>query len=137
MFSNIIRAERKKINQEFLFAAKHGDLAKCKDLVDKKRGDLRADVNHKGENDWTPLHFCCLTGNVLLVELLIFNEANIEAETTLKFTPLIIACQKGNKEIAQMLINAGADINCTDTYMNTPIHYAAQNGNKVRSSIIY
>ena len=60
-----------------------------------------------------------------------YNEANIEAETTLKFTPLIIACQKGHKEISQMLINAGADINSADIYNNTPLHYAAQNGSLI------
>ena len=108
---------------------KHGNLTACKDLLDKKRGELKAEVNFKGENDWTPLHFACLSGNAFLVELLIFNEANVEAETSLKFTPLIISSQKGHKEIVQRLINAGADINCSDIYHNTPLHYAAQNGN--------
>lgn len=122
------RNEKKKINQEFLTAAKYGDQNLCAEFLDKKRGDLKADVNCKGENDWTPLHFCCLNGNAGLVELLVFNEGNIEAETTLKFTPLIIACQKGHKEIAQLLINAGADINSADIYNNTPLHYCSQYG---------
>mmetsp|Transcript_16589 Transcript_16589/g.14432 ORF Transcript_16589/g.14432 Transcript_16589/m.14432 type:complete len:97 (+) Transcript_16589:460-750(+) len=94
-------------------------------LLDKKRGDLRADVNTKGDNDWTPLHFACLNGNIDLINLLLYNEANIDAETTLKFTPLIIASQKGHEEIVQLLINSGADVNCKDIYNNTPLHYAA------------
>ena len=123
------RAEKKKVDQDFLTAAKYGDSTACSELLDNKRGDFKADVNCKGENDWTPLHFSCLNGALDLVELLIYNEANIESETTLKFTPLIVACQKGHQDIAQMLIDAGADINCADIYNNTSLHYAAQYGN--------
>ena len=122
--------ERKKNNFQLLECAKFGDVDGCTRLLDKKKGDLKADVNSKGDNDWTSLHFACLNGNTQLVSLLLFNEANIDAETTLKFTPLIIACQKGHEEIVQVLINSGADINCKDVYNNTPLHYAAQNGIK-------
>jgi ankyrin repeat protein len=123
-------SEKKKINQDLLSSAKFGDFETCVELLDKKRGELRADVNTKGENDWTPLHFACLGGNVRLVNLLIYNGANVDAETTLKFTPLIIACQKGYEEIAHILINSGSDINAHDIYNNTPLHYCAQYGYK-------
>jgi FOG: Ankyrin repeat len=122
--------ERKKNNYLLLEHAKFGDVDNCAKLLDKKKGDLKADVNTKGDNDWTPLHFACLNGNQELVNLLLYNEANIDAETTLKFTPLIIASQKGHEDIVQLLINSGADINCKDIYNNTPLHYAAQNGRK-------
>jgi ankyrin repeat protein len=121
--------ERKKNNHQLLDSSKFGDVDTCIKLLDKKKGDLRADVNTKGDNDWTPLHFACLNGNYELSNLLIYNEANIDAETTLKFTPIIIAAQKGHEEIVQLLINSGTDINSKDIYNNTPLHYAAQNGN--------
>jgi ankyrin repeat protein len=122
--------ERKKNNYLLLEHAKFGDVDACIKLLDKKKGDLKADANSKGDNDWTPLHFACLNGNKELVNLLLYNEANIDAETTLKFTPLIIASQKGHEEIVQLLINTGVEINCKDVYNNTPLHYAAQNGHK-------
>ena len=124
-----IRVEKKKINHDFLIAAKYGDLETCTELLSKKRGELKAEVDYKEENDWCPLHFACLNGNTALVELLIRNEANIEAETNLlKFTPLIIASQKGHRDIASLLMQAGADINGVDMYNNTPLHYASQSG---------
>ena len=97
-------------------------------MLDKKRGELKADVNFKGENDWTPLHFVCLNGNMRLVNYFIYNGANVDSETTLQFTPLIIACQKGFEEIAHILINSGSDINSHDIYNNTPLHYSSQYG---------
>jgi len=130
--------EKKKNNQYLLEAAKFGDIQLAIQLLDKKKGDLRADVNAKGENNWTALHFACLTGNHDFVNLLLFNEAITDAETTLKFTPLHIAAQKGHSEIVQLLINTGADINAKDLYNNSPLHYASQNGNKkIKMSYLY
>ena len=120
--------EKKKNNQLLLEASKFGDIAHVTQLLDKKRGDLKADVNCKGENSWTPLHFACLSGSYDLVKLLLFNQANIDAETTLKFTALHVAAQKGFFEISQLLINSGVDINSKDLYNNTSLHYASQNG---------
>jgi len=122
--------EKKKNNQDLLEAAKFGDIQLAMRLLDKRKGDLRADVNAKGENNWTALHFACLTGNYDFVNLLFFNEASADAETTLKFTPLHVAAQKGHSEIVQLLINTGADINAKDLYNNSPLHYASQNGHK-------
>lgn len=122
--------EKKKNNQLLLEAAKFGDVAHVNQLLDKKKGDLKADVNCKGENNWTPLHFACLSGSYELVKLFLFNQANLDAETTLKFTALHVACQKGFLDIAQLLINSGVDINSKDLYNNTSLHYAAQNGHK-------
>jgi len=123
-------SEKKKTNNRFLQACQSGDLLVCQQLLDKKRGDLAADINTKGENDWTPIHFACLNGNTSLVYLLISKEANIDGETSLKFTPLHITAQKGFEEIAQLLINAGADVNCKDIFNNTPLHYSSQNRHK-------
>jgi len=124
--------EKKKNNQDLLEAAKFGDIQLAMRLLDKRKGDLRADVNAKGENNWTALHFACLTGNYDFVNLLFFNEASADAETTLKFTPLHVAAQKGHSEIVQLLINTGADINAKDLYNNSPLHYASQNGKKIQ-----
>lgn len=130
------RNEKKRVNQEFWTAAKYDDIFACKGYLDKKRGELRADVNFKGDNGWTALHFAALNGNSAVTDLLLLHEAEIEAETSLKFTPLIIACQKGHKEIVQKLITSGADINSADLYNNTSLHYAAQNGTQFSLRIL-
>lgn len=70
-----------KINNELILSAKINDSDKCVYLLDKKRGDKRADVNSKGEDDWTPLHFSTLNGNAKLVSFLLYHEAIIDALT--------------------------------------------------------
>jgi len=122
--------EKKKNNYLLLEASKLGNIEICKDLLDKSKGDLRGDVNTKGDNGWTPFHFACLSGNMSLVKLLLNHEADIEVETTLKFNSLHIAAQKGYTEIAQMMIELGIDMNARDMFNNTPLHYAAQNGHR-------
>lgn len=119
-----------------LEAARFGNKQLALQLLDKKKGDLRADVKCKGENDWTPLHFACLNGNMDLVNLFLSHEANAEAETTLKFRPFHIAVQKGYLEIVQLFLNLGVDLNCKDIYNNTPLHYASQNGKTTFSKLI-
>ena len=33
-------------------------------LLDKHLKERKADVNHKEDCNWTPLHFACLNGNL-------------------------------------------------------------------------
>jgi len=121
--------EKKRNNYLLLEASKLGNIDICRELLDKSKGDLRGDVNTKGDNGWTPFHFACLSGNMNLIKLLLNHDADIEVETTLKFNSLHIAAQKGYTEIAQMLIELGVELNARDMFNNTPLHYAAQNGN--------
>jgi ankyrin repeat protein len=121
--------EKKKNSILLLDASKLNQLEVCRQLLDKNKGDLKADVNYKGENGWTPLHFACLNGNIDLVNLFLYNGAQTDAETTLRYTVLHLAAQRGHADIFQLLVNSGANFNATDIFNNTPLHYAAQNGN--------
>ena len=80
----------------FLYFAKINDCEKCLKILSlkeftKQRPQL---INYKGSNDWCPLHYASLNGNVKLVDLLLVNETEIDAETSSKLTSLMIACQK-------------------------------------------
>ncbi len=55
---------------------------------------------------------------------MIYNEANIDAETSGKLTPLMIACERGSEEIASLLLTVGADINAADIAGNTALHFS-------------
>lgn len=68
------------INGEFILNAKINNYEKCADLLDKKRGDLKADINSRCENEWTALHYAAFNGNNRLVSYLLFNEAIIDPE---------------------------------------------------------
>ena len=59
--------------------AKIDNAEKCMELLDKKKGDLKADINSKGIDDWTALHFACYNGNVKLVNFLLYHEATIDS----------------------------------------------------------
>ena len=86
--------EKNQVNQEFLLMAKINKTEKCLELRDRQRGELRADVNIKGENDWTPIHYAAFNGNSKLVSFLLFHEANIDAMTSSYETPLTLSSQK-------------------------------------------
>ena len=79
-----------------LYFSKINDFEKClkiltlKDFVKQKH----ILINFKGNNDWCSLHYASLNGNLKLVDLLLYNEAIIDAKTSSKLTPLMIACQK-------------------------------------------
>jgi ankyrin repeat protein len=55
------------------------------------KGKIIADVNYKVENYWTALHIACYKGNLTMVNMLLFNGAEIESKTKGKVTPLMIA----------------------------------------------
>lgn len=126
---------KKKNNELLLEASKFNRGDVCKQLLDQSLGEARPDVNYKGENGWTPLHFACLNGNIELVNVFLFEQADIESETSLKHTSLHVAAQKGHANIVQVLINNGADFNARDIFQNTALHYAAQNG-KIQNIIV-
>lgn len=64
------------------------------DVLDKKKHLNRPDVNFKGENDWTALHYACYNGNLKMVNFLLYQEAIIDSENIVNQTPLIVASQK-------------------------------------------
>lgn len=79
-----------------LYFSKINELEKCIKILSvrefaKNKPQL---INFRGNNDWCCLHYASLNGNTKLVDLLLCNEAIIDAETSSKLTPLMIACQK-------------------------------------------
>ena len=88
------REEKFKINKEFILYAKHDNLPGVIELLDKKRVGLKPDVNFKGENDWTALHYAAYNGSLKMTNLLLYQEAIIDYINVMKQTPLIIASQR-------------------------------------------
>lgn len=65
-----------------------------------------ADVNKPG---WTPLHYAATGGHVAVLQLLLDENAYIDAESPNGTTPLMMAAMYGTPEAARFLIGAGAD----------------------------
>jgi ankyrin repeat protein len=121
---------RNEVNREFIENAKMNKVENCLDLINPEMGELKADVNacFTTDNEWTALHFACWNGNFKFVNLLIYNESNIDAEAKSSVTPTMVACRRGNLKIVSIMLNAGADINIIDGKGNTCLHHAATTG---------
>ena len=76
-----------------------------KDLV-RKLIARDAAVNKTG---WTPLHYAATKGNVEIIEILLDENAYIDAESPNKTTPLMMAAMYGSLPAVKALLQAGAD----------------------------
>jgi ankyrin repeat protein len=102
------------------------DEEKSSKIINRKLANL----NYKGENDWTPLHFACWFGNAKIVNLLLLNKAEIDIKAKNGLTSLMVVCKTGNLHIFNTLIAAGANYEEVDSNGSTCLHYAAQGGSR-------
>jgi len=86
-----------------------------------------ADVNAKDKYGRTPLHTAVDGDYKELIELLIAEGADVNANSKIG-TPLHSAAFWGQKEIAELLIAEGADVNAKDVTGETPLDGAVFNG---------
>ena len=102
-----------------------------KKVIDPLRnGDLCADTNAPGLNNWTSLHMAAAYGLKEACEVLIYNGRNtdINARTSMNRTPLHLATIHNHINVVKLLIHERALINVVDNDMNTPLHYASNQG---------
>jgi ankyrin repeat protein len=85
-------------------------------------------INPRGENDWTPLHFACWVGNIKIVNLLFYNQAEINSLARNGITPLMVSCLKGNVPLIRALLGFQADPTMIDHLGNTILHFSAKSG---------
>jgi ankyrin repeat protein len=91
--------------------------------------DLVADINTKGLDNWTALHFAANEGYLEIVkELLTHSDIEKEPLSTILRAPLHLAASRGHTNIARALIQSGADKNVKDFDENTPMHHASEFG---------
>ena len=122
--------QKKEKGFDLLSAAETGDMGLLKDLLDfGKYGDLIADVNTKGLDDYTALHTAASEGHAEVVDYLLNRGgAFVDPLTVSLRTPLHIACTRANLEIIKMLCNAKANINAQDKDGDTPLHMLSECG---------
>jgi len=106
-------------------AAQKGTIEDVKYFL-KKKG---SDINAKGHNGFTPLHYAAVGGNAEITKFLVSKGADVNAESKGGSTPLAAAAQGGNIEVAKLLIAKGANVNAgRKSGRSTPLHYAAYSG---------
>ncbi len=87
-------------------AAFHGDLPEINRLI-----ATGADVDAKGNDGWTALHYTGFHGQVEGARLLLEKGADINAKDNDGWTALHFAAYNNRIEAAQLLLEKGADIN--------------------------
>ncbi|KAF2025955.1 ankyrin, partial [Setomelanomma holmii] len=69
------------------------------------------DTNEKDSNDSTPLYYACLHGDVDTVQVLIDNDAEVNAQGGYFGNALHAASAGGHEQVVKMLLDAGAEVN--------------------------
>jgi len=84
-----------------MLAALKGEIALCQLMI-----RLGADVNKPG---WTPLHYAATHGHIEVLNLLLEENAYIDAASPNNTTPLMMAAHYGTPSAVKLLLEAGAD----------------------------
>ena len=82
------------------------------------------DVKKNRSGGWTPLHYAAYGGHKEIAELLIANNADVDAKDQHGTTPLHNVAAGGHDEAAELLIVKGADVNAEDAAGMTPLDFA-------------
>lgn len=90
------------------------------DLV-RKLVDRGADVNKPG---WAPLHYAATNGHLKIMELLLDENAYIDAASPNGTTPLMMAAHYGSPAAVKLLLEAGADPTIRNQLGLTAIDFA-------------
>jgi uncharacterized protein len=85
-----------------------------------------ADVNKTG---WAPLHYAATAGNLEIMQILLDENAYIDAESPNKSTPLMVAAQYGSTQAVKLLLEAGADPTLRNELGLSAVEFA-QRGNR-------
>lgn len=92
-----------------------------------------ADVNKTG---WTPLHYAATSGHVAIIELLLEQNAYIDAESPNGTTPLMMAAHYGSPAAVKLLLEAGADPGIRNQLGLTAIDFANRAGRQDAAELI-
>lgn len=124
---------KRKANNSLWEAVERNDIDMMKRLLDTKiNGNLTADTNAPGLNNWTALHMSAAYGLKEACEVLLYNgeATNINALTSMNRTPLHLATIHNHMNVVKLLIHEGAVIDLEDNDKSTCLHYASTQGYK-------
>ena len=84
-----------------------------------------ADVNVKGPEEWSALHFAVNQDELKVIAILNDNRADVNAMCDKQKTPLMLAVKKGSVEAVRLLLDKCADPNLKDLCGWSALHMAA------------
>jgi len=102
-------------------ALKKGTVDDVKPFIEKKGG---YDVNAKGKDGYTPVHYATENESVDVLQYLISKGGDVHATNDKGRTPIFTAALYGNVPAMQCLKDHGAEVNLQDADGHTPMSWA-------------
>ncbi|KAL1123279.1 hypothetical protein AAG570_002365 [Ranatra chinensis] len=107
---------QEELRDALLYSARNGDIEKVQELLTASREKkVSLDVNCKGQSKsnmgWTPLHLATYFGHKEVVELLLDNQADINAVNDAGDTPLHKASFINREDLVLLMLERNADVN--------------------------
>tara|TARA_R110002051_G_scaffold63132_5_gene114970 strand:- start:95845 stop:97674 length:1830 start_codon:yes stop_codon:yes gene_type:complete len=127
-FPNIVSKEQ----EDLWDACISGNFKKAKESI-KKGGNVNSLDNRKSKSGRLPLNWAAINGHMEIVQLLLDNGADINAQNGSGFTAIHHAVENKQKETVVLLIKAKADISIANNNGVKPIDTALKQKN---SSIV-
>lgn len=109
--------------QNFMTTLERGDKATAELFI---KGGIN--VNHVGENGWTPLMVATFNGNESIALMLIERGANIHIQDNAGYAPIHWAAFNGFKEVTAILLKRAVKPDVTNRYGWTPLMQASARG---------
>ena len=97
-----------ELQEMFWILLKQQDIARVKRLL--KHSIDHLDLNAWNEKGISPIHQCCIHGNVRMIKALIKAGADVNVTDPEGWTALHTSAASGNVEIFQQLLKSGADV---------------------------
>jgi ankyrin repeat protein len=92
-----------------------------------------ADVNKTG---WTPLHYAATKGDVAIIQMLLDENAYIDAASPNGTTPLMMAAMYGTTAAVKVLLDAGADPTLKNQLGLAALDFATKGNRKDSAELI-
>ena len=118
------------VANENLFTEFENALEMEDDVLAKQIIEKFDDINVGNEEFYglTLLHYASREGRTEIVEFLIVQGADVNANTNSGWTALMHATRSGHTETAELLIANGADVNAVDNYRRTALMWTSWAG---------
>eukprot|EP01114_Cavostelium_apophysatum_P013776 TRINITY_DN3414_c0_g1_i1.p1 TRINITY_DN3414_c0_g1~~TRINITY_DN3414_c0_g1_i1.p1 ORF type:complete len:598 (-),score=111.98 TRINITY_DN3414_c0_g1_i1:37-1830(-) len=109
--------------KDLFYAANIGDMELLRQFIEEEK----VDINSKGDDDVTALHWAAYKGHFEIARYLVEHGAEIDVPNRSELhTPLMWACIGGYIRIVYFLLQHGADVNKVDSRGYNALHHAVQ-----------
>lgn len=116
-------------SESILMACKLGNFKMLSDIaesIDRENNDDDS-FNCSEENNWSPLHYACVSGDVEIVKFLIQRRVNCNRVTVDEWTPLQLASYFNRVEVVKALLDyPSLLINKKTKFRGTALHLACE-----------